>query len=63
MRIRYSLVYHRTVQLSALAISVSVAAGAELGGVVGALLGIPAAGALKVVFGELAAWRREAGAA
>jgi predicted PurR-regulated permease PerM len=51
------LVYHRTVQLSALAISVSVAAGAELGGVVGALLGIPAAGALKVVFGELAAWR------
>jgi predicted PurR-regulated permease PerM len=51
------LVYHRTVQLSALAISVSVAAGAELGGVVGALLGIPVAGALKVVFGELAAWR------
>jgi predicted PurR-regulated permease PerM len=53
------LVYHRTVKLSALAISVSVAAGAELGGVVGALLGIPAAGALKVVFGELAAWRHE----
>jgi predicted PurR-regulated permease PerM len=53
------LVYHRTVQLSALAISVSVAAGAELGGVLGALLGIPAAGALKVVFGELADWRRE----
>ncbi len=52
------LVYHRTVRLSALAISVSVAAGAELGGVVGALLGIPAAGALKVVFGELAAWKR-----
>jgi predicted PurR-regulated permease PerM len=56
------LVYHRTVQLSALAISVSVAAGAELGGVVGALLGIPAAGALKVVFGELAAWKRDAAA-
>jgi predicted PurR-regulated permease PerM len=52
------LVYHRTVKLSALAISVSVAAGAELGGVVGALLGIPAAGALKVVFAELADWRR-----
>jgi predicted PurR-regulated permease PerM len=52
------LVYHHTVQLSALAISVSVAAGAELGGVLGALLGIPAAGALKVVFGELAAWRQ-----
>ena len=57
------LVYHRTVKLSALAISVSVAAGAELGGVVGALLGIPAAGALKVVFGELADWRRERAAA
>jgi predicted PurR-regulated permease PerM len=52
------LVYHRTVQLSALAISLSVAAGAELGGVVGALLGIPAAGALKVLFGEFAAWRQ-----
>jgi predicted PurR-regulated permease PerM len=57
------LVYHRTVKLSALAISVSVAAGAELGGVVGALLGIPAAGALKVVFSELAEWRREKAAA
>ena len=53
------VVYHRTVKLSALAISVSVAAGAELGGVTGALLGIPAAGALKVIFGELADWRRE----
>jgi predicted PurR-regulated permease PerM len=53
------LVYHRTVKLSALAISVSVAMGAEVGGVVGALLGIPAAGALKVVFAELADWRHE----
>jgi predicted PurR-regulated permease PerM len=52
------VVYHRTVQLSPLAISVSVAAGAEIGGIVGALLGIPFAGALKVIFGELAAWRR-----
>jgi predicted PurR-regulated permease PerM len=52
------LVYHRTVQLSPLAIAVSVAAGAELGGVVGALLGIPAAGAIKVVTRELIAWRR-----
>jgi predicted PurR-regulated permease PerM len=53
------LVYHRTVRLSALAITVSVALGAELGGVVGALLGIPAAGALKVVFAELSDLRRE----
>ena len=52
------LVYHRTVQLSPLAIAVSVAAGAELAGVVGALLGIPAAGAIKVVAGEVIAWRR-----
>jgi predicted PurR-regulated permease PerM len=52
------LVYHRTVKLSPLAIAVSVAAGAEVGGVVGALLGIPFAGALKVVGGELAARRR-----
>jgi predicted PurR-regulated permease PerM len=52
------LVYHRTVKLSPLAIAVSVAAGAEIGGIVGALLGIPIAGALKVVSHELVAWRR-----
>jgi predicted PurR-regulated permease PerM len=52
------LIYNRTVKLSPLAIAVSVAAGAEIGGVVGALLGIPVAGALKVVSGELLAWRR-----
>jgi predicted PurR-regulated permease PerM len=52
------LVYHRTVKLSPLAVSVSIAAGAELGGVVGALLGIPFAGALKVVSREAIAWRR-----
>jgi predicted PurR-regulated permease PerM len=52
------LVYHRTVKLSPLAIAVTVAAGAEVGGVVGALLGIPFAGALKVVGNELVARRR-----
>jgi predicted PurR-regulated permease PerM len=52
------VIYHRTVQLSPLAIAVSVAAGAELNGVVGALLGIPAAGAIKAVTRELIAWRR-----
>jgi predicted PurR-regulated permease PerM len=51
------LVYHRTVQLSPLAIAVSVAAGAEVGGIVGALLGIPIAGALKVATREIVAWR------
>jgi predicted PurR-regulated permease PerM len=52
------LVYHRTVKLSPLAIALSVAAGAQLAGVVGALLGIPFAGAVKVVSNELIAWRR-----
>jgi predicted PurR-regulated permease PerM len=52
------LVYHRTVKLSPLAIALSVAVGAQLGGVVGALLGIPFAGTVKVVSNELIAWRR-----
>jgi predicted PurR-regulated permease PerM len=52
------LVYNRTVKLSPLAIALSVAAGAEIGGIVGALLGIPFAGALKVVSHELLDWRR-----
>jgi predicted PurR-regulated permease PerM len=52
------LVYNRTVKLSPLAIALSVAAGAEIGGIIGALLGIPAAGALKVVSHELLEWRR-----
>ncbi len=52
------LVYNRTVKLSPLAIALSVAAGAEIGGIVGALLGIPVAGALKVVSRELRDWRR-----
>jgi predicted PurR-regulated permease PerM len=52
------VVYHRTVKLSSLAIAVSLAIGAEIGGVVGALLAIPIAGAIKVVGRELLAWRR-----
>jgi predicted PurR-regulated permease PerM len=52
------LVYNRTVKLSPLAIAVSVAVGAEVGGVVGVLLAIPFAGALKVVSREVIAWRR-----
>jgi predicted PurR-regulated permease PerM len=52
------LVYSRTVKLSPLAIAVSVAFGAEVGGVIGVLLAIPAAGALKVVSREVIAWRR-----
>jgi putative heme transporter len=52
------VVYHRTVKLSPLAIALSVAAGAELGGVIGVLLAIPFAGAAKVISSELLAWRR-----
>jgi predicted PurR-regulated permease PerM len=52
------LVYHRTVKLSPLAIALSVAAGAELAGVPGALLGIPFAGALLVVSKKVVAYRR-----
>ena len=49
------LVYGRTVQLSPLAVLVSVLIGAELAGVLGALAAIPVAGALQVL---LADWRR-----
>ena len=52
------VVYHRSVKLSPLAIALSVAAGAELGGIVGVLLAIPFAGTVKVVSSELLAWRR-----
>lgn len=52
------LVYSQTVQLSPLAIALSVAAGAEIGGITGALLAIPVAGTLKVLSRELLAWRR-----
>jgi len=59
-RVLGPVVYHRTVQLSALATAVSVAAGAEVGGLAGALLAIPIAGALKAVSHEVVAARREA---
>ena len=44
------LVYGRTVQLSPLAVLISVLVGAELAGVLGALAAIPVAGALQVIF-------------
>jgi predicted PurR-regulated permease PerM len=49
------LVYGRTVQLSPLAVLVSVLVGAQLAGVLGALAAIPVAGALQVL---LVDWRR-----
>ena len=49
------LVYGRTVQLSPLAVLVSVLIGAQIAGVLGALAAIPVAGALQVL---LVDWRR-----
>jgi predicted PurR-regulated permease PerM len=50
------LVYSRTVQLSPLAILVSVLIGAKIAGILGALAAIPVAGAIQVLF---LAWLRE----
>jgi predicted PurR-regulated permease PerM len=52
------LVYGRTVQLSPLAVLISVLIGAELAGVLGALAAIPVAGALQVVLGDYLQHRR-----
>jgi len=49
------LVYGRTVQLSPLAVLVSVLIGAQIAGVLGALAAIPVAGSLQVLIIE---WRR-----
>jgi predicted PurR-regulated permease PerM len=53
------LVYSRTVQLSPLAILISVLIGAKLGGVLGALGAIPVAGAIQVILAEWLRARRE----
>jgi predicted PurR-regulated permease PerM len=50
------VVYGRTVQLSPLAVLISVLIGAELAGVLGALAAIPTAGTLHVLFRD---WLRE----
>lgn len=50
------IIYGRTVQLSPLAVLVSVLIGAELAGVIGALGAIPVAGAIQVV---LVDWKRQ----
>jgi predicted PurR-regulated permease PerM len=55
------LVYGRTVQLSPLAVLISVLIGAELAGVLGALAAIPVAGGLQVILVDyLRHHRREA---
>jgi predicted PurR-regulated permease PerM len=53
------VIYGRTVQLSPLAVLVSVLVGAELAGILGALAAIPVAGALQVLIRDTLRHRRE----
>jgi predicted PurR-regulated permease PerM len=53
------VIYGRTVQLSPLAVLVSVLIGAELAGILGALAAIPVAGAIQVVLRDWLRARRE----
>jgi len=52
------VIYGRTVQLSPLAVLVSVLIGAELAGVLGALAAIPVAGTIQVILRDQLAHRR-----
>jgi len=52
------VIYGRTVQLSPLAVLVSVLVGAELAGILGALAAIPVAGSLQVLIRDRLAHRR-----
>jgi predicted PurR-regulated permease PerM len=52
------LVYGRTVQLSPLAVLISVLIGAQVAGILGALGAIPVAGAIQVILGDWLAHRR-----
>jgi predicted PurR-regulated permease PerM len=54
------VIYGRTVQLSALAVLISVLVGAELAGVLGALAAIPVAGTIQVILRDWLAHRRGA---
>ena len=54
------VIYGRTVQLSPLAVLISVLVGAELAGVIGALAAIPVAGALQVIVRDQLSARRGA---
>lgn len=56
------LVYGRTVQLSPLAVLCAVLIGAELAGILGALVAIPVAGSLLAVAREVIVYRKEAAA-
>ena len=54
------LVYGRTVQLSPLAVLCAVLVGAQLAGILGALIAIPVAGSLLAVAREVLQYRRDA---
>ncbi|MGH3066797.1 MAG: AI-2E family transporter [Gaiellaceae bacterium] len=54
------LVYGRTVQLSPLAVLCAVLVGAQLAGILGALLAIPIAGSLIAIVREVLLYRRDA---
>jgi len=54
------LVYGRTVQLSPLAVLCAVLVGAQLAGILGALLAIPVAGSLLAIGREILQYRQEA---
>jgi len=54
------VIYGRTVQLSPLAVLVAVLIGAELAGILGALMAIPIAGTLQAIVREILHVRREA---
>ena len=57
------LVYGRTVQLSPLAVLCAVLVGAQLAGILGALLAIPVAGCLLAIGREVVEYRKETAAA
>jgi predicted PurR-regulated permease PerM len=52
------VIYGRTVQLSPLAVLISVLVGAELAGILGALAAIPVAGTIQVLVRDVLAARR-----
>jgi predicted PurR-regulated permease PerM len=56
------VIYGRTVQLSPLAVLISVLVGAELSGVIGALVAIPIAGGIQVIVRDQLAARRKVSA-
>jgi predicted PurR-regulated permease PerM len=53
------VIYGRTVQLSPLAVLISILIGAELAGILGALAAIPVAGSIQVVLVDWLRYRRE----